>query len=583
VKPFANKIFNIDEGKPRVAVAIVHPLLGFQNQLSADFTMSGAKKILDAYGFECTDLVLRKLDRGGRLTDPIALSYDESRFEQIEDEIAELDRTIPKLKKQLVAGKSLYQYWRESTLAKLNEKYVYFFREDRAQGVILRSDIEKLKKTGLRYELIDVDEEDRKNQTRGYERAQSRLEYMENERTSLTDEKKGLRADNIGEQRRITDVEAKMHKLLANIDLLVIPRITLINATQQKNPGIPNQIHSLDQAQLKAIKWYLKQGKPILFLLGPTNEPDEPPPGAQESTDQLETMLAELGFGLPKQTILYDIESREYNEHKIGIFSERETAVPGLDFEEFAPTVPAGKLKESFDPHPIRVSLKALSRATGNKEVHEVRIRHPRPVYHLRTELPAEAATSLVGSLAVPGFVGPLQATTVWLHKARRKAEENAVFLSTRKESWNEEKPFIVDDEPPIYTPTKDGDPRKGTVEEERNGPFSIGVAVETELPASWFDKAPAKPQKVRIAVVGNGGVFIGKTLPPLKEKIFLDVANWLIGRDDLLAKDTETWHYPRVELTPIEFNLWQWGARLGLPLVFIYLGTIVWMVRRMR
>ena len=87
------------------------------------------------------------------------------------------------------------------------------------------------------------------------------------------------------------------------------------------------------------------------------------------------------------------------------------------------------------------------------------------------------------------------------------------------------------------------------------------------------------------MAVIGSGGIFIGKTLPPLKEKMFLDVVNWLMGRDDLLARDAESWQYPRVAVKPdsVAFNLWAWGARLGLPLVFIYLGTIVWMVRRMR
>jgi hypothetical protein len=35
--------------------------------------------------------------------------------------------------------------------------------------------------------------------------------------------------------------------------------------------------------------------------------------------------------------------------------------------------------------------------------------------------------------------------------------------------------------------------------------------------------------------------------------------------------------------MSKLEFSLWEWGARLGLPLLFIYLGTVVMMVRRMR
>ena len=132
--------------------------------------------------------------------------------------------------------------------------------------------------------------------------------------------------------------------------------------------------------------------------------------------------------------------------------------------------------------------------------------------------------------------------------------------------SWNEENPFIVDNKVPRYTPTKDTDPKKNTLDEERQGPFPIGAAIETPLPSTWFGKDESNPKQVRIAVIGSGGVFAGPALPPLKEKMLLDVVNWLMSRDDLLAKDADTWTYPRVAMKPgsVEFNLWQWGARLG-------------------
>jgi len=87
----------------------------------------------------------------------------------------------------------------------------------------------------------------------------------------------------------------------------------------------------------------------------------------------------------------------------------------------------------------------------------------------------------------------------------------------------------------------------------------------------------------VRVAVIGHGGVFIGNTLPAVKEKLLLDVCNWLLGRDDLLAKAEHRWQYPRVTLADSQQALWQWGTRLGLPLLFAYLGLVVLMVRRLR
>ena len=87
----------------------------------------------------------------------------------------------------------------------------------------------------------------------------------------------------------------------------------------------------------------------------------------------------------------------------------------------------------------------------------------------------------------------------------------------------------------------------------------------------------------VRVAAIGHGGVFMGTALAPAKEKLLLDVCNWLLGRDDLLTRSDQTWQYPRVDLSPTDNSLWQWGTRLGLPMLFVYLGLVVMMVRRLR
>src|SRR5262249_41573623 len=114
-------------------------------------------------------------------------------------------------------------------------------------------------------------------------------------------------------------------------------------------------------------------------------------------------------------------------------------------------------------------------------------------------------------------------------------------------------------------------------------GPFPIGVAAETPLPAAWYADKDAKPATVRMAVIGHGGIFVGKALSPVKEKLLLDTCNWLLGRDDLLTKAENRWQYPRVEMTEREHLLWQWGTRLGLPVLFAYVGLMVLMVRRLR
>lgn len=592
VNPFASKIFNIEEKKPRVALAIVHPLLGFHNEMRPEYTMTGAKKALNAQGFEATDLVLRKIDADGDLTDePTALTYDESRFEQIDDELTETEDAIKKLEKEVAEIDELNKFWTESSLAKLNTKYVYFFLEDGRQGVTLRAQIESLKKSGIQHKLIDVDEDDREHRKNVYRQNLDVMRHLlknnSEERDKLKEERKTLKAENLAEKRRLGDIETKTKSMLDNVDLLIVPRITILNAPLGHVIG--NRAHRLDPAQLKALKTFIKEGKPVLFLLGPTNLPRESPdPG--DANDQLEKMLGELGFKLPRQTILYNIEAKEYNERKLGgVFARKfqDLEVPGVKFDDTTLTVQFTKVHETLHPHAIRTSLKMMNRTTAAKKEHEVRIRHPRPVYFVRTYLAPDAAASIVGSLALPGLPGPLQGSVTWVKKVQQKPDEDSIFLVTREESWNEDKPFITKDEQgiriPRFTPAKEDDPRKGTVEEPRLGPFPIGVAVETQVPNNWYDGDPKKIPKVRVAVIGSGGAFVGPSLPPLKEKMLTDVSNWLLGRDTLLARDSGTWKYPRVEIGPIQRTLWISCLCFALPLLFLYIGAGVSLVRRMR
>ncbi len=392
--------------------------------------------------------------------------------------------------------------------------------------------------------------------------------------------------------------------MLANIDLLIVPRLTAVDIPQGE--VYPMRIHRLETGQFNAVKAFLKQGKPVLFLLGPANDPRPIPDFDGSGADAIEPMLAELGFYLPKQTILYNMEMRDFKERKVDPLAgaRREVEVPGLRFDEAAPIFTWGKAAEGkIGVHPIRVSMRMMDRAMTTKDPDaakkeakekkdgtqagdtvEVRMRHPRPVYFMRTSLPPLAATNIVGSLALPGLPGAVQAATTWVKKAQQKPDESGVFLMTSKDCWNEENPFIVKGKAPHFTATKDDDPKKGTADEERRGPFPIGVAVETQIPASWLDKDASKAPKVRVAVIGSGGAFIGSTLPPLKEKMLLDTVNWLLGRDDLLAHDDDdkTWQYPRVVLSPLEHKCW-YVICYGLPFVFMYLGTVVWLLRRMR
>ena len=160
--------------------------------------------------------------------------------------------------------------------------------------------------------------------------------------------------------------------------------------------------------------------------------------------------------------------------------------------------------------------------------------------------------------------------------------------MMTDAASWNDAQPFPTRERTPRYEPPK-SDVLTGDLDQVRRGPFPIGVALETTIPADWYTEKDAKPATARVAAIGHGGVFIGSTLSPAKEKLLLDVCNWLLGRDDLLTKGDNRWQYPRVKLADdpeaaeTRQALWQWGARLGMPVLFAYLGLVVLLVRRLR
>lgn len=554
VEPFARKILNVEEKKPRVALGVIHELLSLSDPREDRLTMNGAKKALESHGFETRDIILKKWSEMAP-PESTAFTFDEHRFEGLEESRLELEESIKTLRKQVAEVAREEKIWRESSLEKLNQLFIYV-RVNGGFRLADRDVYEKIKKSGRPIETSHVDDNDRKVELKNYQTVKGflelNLESASKELATVQKEQKTLNVDNLAEQRRIQDVRAKLTRLLADCDLLILPRHTLLDIPQRD--VISNRVHGLEQAQFQAVKDFLKSGRPVLFCLGPNQDSPQSFEPPDMSRDGIEDMLAELGFKLPKQTILHNVETKAFGERRGNlIISATKVEAPAVMFEWPGSIGLPGKAKaKSPDTHPIRESLELTSRSLAKSPALDLRLRYPRPVY----------------------FEPPAGKSTL-----------DVTLMMASPESWNEDNPFPTRERTPRFEPPKRDDPDLGTVKERRRGPFPIAAAVEAELPANWFfgDKAP-RPPKVRLAVLGNGGVFVGKTLTPIQEKLLLDVSNWLLGRDDLLARSSaEPWSFPRVDLSDAQKALWVWGMRLGLPLVFIYIGLVVWLVRRMR
>jgi hypothetical protein len=528
VEPFARKVLNLDQKRPRVGVLVIHELLTTQGP--EDLGLAGFKKSLNAHGIDVQDVILKKWGDAG--PEPAIYTYDESRFGQLEEQLAEADADLKNLNEERQQLGEVIKLWSSATLDDLTKKYAR-----QLQG-------------------HKVDEALRARQLAFFRQNEAILkavaEQYREDREAIAKEKAGLNVDLGAETRRITDLKAKLSRSLADCDLLFIPRMTIRNAVIGDH--IPNRLYRLDEAQAAAVKDFLKSGKPVLACFGPSNEsPQEAMQMAQlgpAGPDDLEGLFEKLGIKFGKQTVLFNVEGKSFADRRSGLLSAGTAVeVPPVEFEgSKAAGSPQMSKTDPNNPNPIGNSMKIAAHSLGRNNL-DLRVRNP---IYFQPENGQAAST-------------------------------DPTFLITSAASWNEDQPFFSRERTPRFEPPKMDDPTKGTLDEKRRGPFPIGVAIETPLPADWFADSKPPATDVRVAAIGSGGVFTGTELAPAKEELLLNTCNWLLGRDDLLPRADQTWSYPRVSLDPKTYTVWRWGAWLGLPIVFAYLGLVVLMLRRLR
>lgn len=534
VEPFARRILNADEKKPRIAVATIHDLLSTEG--AGDYGLRGLKKTLESYGFETQDLILKKA-RGFQLLGAGAYTFAESRFDRLENEIKILDMQARNLQRMVDTNEATWNDLKTMSLKDLSKKYARQLRGS------------------------EMDEEERRRQLRIFEtivtEQKEDLEAYRQERDRRIADRDKLDVDDATELQRMTDLEAKMDRILADCDMLILPRMTFRNLNLLD--VITPTIYRLEDAQAAAIRKFLKKGKPVLICFGPSIEPRTRFDPENSGPEPVEKMLSELGVQFGKTVVLYDAEAAAFagqGADQAQVLGAN-VAVPPVEFEWARGDLWPKRTEEgTLQPNPIRRSMVLAENSIAKRL--DLPIRYPRPVYYEPQE--------------------------------GQKLTFEPEILMTSASAWNEAQPFPTEERSPRFEEPKPDDPSIGTRDEKRHGRFSIGVAVEAPLPGSWFESGETNPGAVRMVVYGQGGaaqnqgsLITGDQLTPAQEKLLLTTCNWLLGRDDRLPRDDRTWSFPRVHLDPSKVFLWQTAALVGLPAVFLYLGLVVLMVRRMR
>lgn len=529
VRPFVRRVLNLEQRRPRVGVLVIHELLTTEGADEV-FTLAGLRRSLTANGFDVEDVVLKRW--GGRAPEPAADTFEESKLERLEAEIESANEDIRDLQDELKTASLALTDLRirpgEKTaekLKELSEKYGTLF----LGGKVTEAGREVLLKR-VESNVQQIEEE---------------LTAKKAEREKLEKERSTYDVDQVAESRRLTDVKAKLAAAVADCDLLIIPRLTRQTATGQL---IVPRLHRMSAEQAAVVRDFMKAGKPVLACLGPITEPAGmrlPPEIGPAGPDDFERALTDLGFHLGKHTVLFNADARSFVERRQDLLRQSTPVeVPPIDFTHEVPSPdPLLSEKKATGPdHELRQALRVIMHSGGKMDL---RLRFPRPV----------------------AFVG--------------KEGQGGTFLLTAS-GWNESRPFPSGEWRPRYTPPKPDDPDSKTLDARRRGAFSVGAAAEVPVPKAW---EPAAGTKVRVAVIGQGEAFTGMRLDPARERLLLVTANWLLGRDDYLPRDDHEWRYPRLEMEPgsDRYNLWLWGTRVGLPVLFAFLGAIVLLFRHLR
>jgi hypothetical protein len=582
VDSFARRILAVQERRPKAAVCVVHAALGTEINVGLEeFGTAGLKKALDDYGFDVIDIVLKKNSEGEE-PEPAALTVRESKLEQVEAELAaatdkgraarkelhNLDEILEDLEKLKNANpRQRGEYYVQLGGAARGREWlevIAAYQKWVAGGQTLTPENELDFRKAI---ISSINEQKKREEEQQAEADKERIAAEARVKEAILDERSV-------EDRRIPDVKAKLERLLADVDLLILPRITMMNATS--GVGLPPSFHTISKDQAEAVKKFMKSGKPVLACLGPISGLRGP---QNDAVDDFEKLLAERGIELGHETILFDAEARAFAARRTGaqLGGTGTSEISALSILDVPPALP-GKAA-----NPIGSALKLTGRSVDQKL--ELRFRALRPVYFANG----------------------------WQDRQPFAAE----FVLTGPDTWNEEKPFMQGDRSgrivymPRYEPTPATDPKRNTHAAERRGPFPVGVAVESKIPAYWVNEDYTQQEKIaatilpldgtmaagltaaasqlerptqRLVVFGSGNLFTGQKLDAGQEKLLLHSVNWLTGRKDRLPRgDQGAWSYPRVALTEREFTLWQLGTAVGLPLAAVYLGFLAMMFRRLR
>src|SRR5262249_33216598 len=144
---------------------------------------------------------------------PAAYNLAETQFERRQAELEGIDEDLRSIREERDQVTGLLKLFRESTVDELKKKFPQYRRR--------------------------IDEDLRARQIRAFEEGLKRMDErtaeLEKDRAETEARLQALmKNERAFEDRRVTDVKAKLSQIASTCDLLIIPRHTLINTTEEQ-------------------------------------------------------------------------------------------------------------------------------------------------------------------------------------------------------------------------------------------------------------------------------------------------------------------------------------------------------------
>src|SRR5262249_14155179 len=237
VQPFADTLLNLTPRKPRVGILVVHEALTTEGSEEV-FALAGLRQTLTTNGFEIRDVVLRQGGRRGRES-AAADTFEETKYERLLEERDGIEQGIKALQARVRSIGEMKSDFQKMTLDELSRKYAR-----QLGGRKLTADRQRQNLAEQLADELDLQE-------KALREAELQLQETKAELGKID-------VDRATEQRRMTDIRAKLDRILSECDLLLIPRLT----RRPNGQMLSNEVHKLDKVHLDALKNYLKRGKP---------------------------------------------------------------------------------------------------------------------------------------------------------------------------------------------------------------------------------------------------------------------------------------------------------------------------------